>query len=58
MPAASGADLEQKMKDVSVVAVQPEVHLRPDRQARYEVVASKRSWLTRIGVIGSVQFME
>ncbi len=46
------------MKDVSVVAVQPEVHLRPDRQARYEVVASKRSWLTRIGVIGSVQFME
>src|SRR5574343_1269697 len=37
---ASGAELEQKMKDVSLLPVQPEVHLRPDRQARYEVVAS------------------
>jgi biopolymer transport protein ExbD len=60
---ASGAELEQKMKDVSLLPVQPEVHLRPDRQARYEVVASilaatKRSGLTKIGVIGSEQFIE
>ena len=59
----SGAELEQKMKDVSLLPVQPEVHLRPDRQARYEVVASilaatKRSGLTKIGVIGSEQFIE
>ncbi len=62
-PVASGADLEQKMKEVSDLAVQPEVHLRPDRHARYEVVASvlaatKRSGLTKIGVIGSEQFIE
>ncbi|KAB2962024.1 biopolymer transporter ExbD [Zoogloea sp.] len=59
----SGAELEQKMKDVSLLPVQPEVHLRPDRHARYEVVASilaatKRSGLTKIGVIGSEQFIE
>lgn len=63
VPVASGADLEQKMNEVAALAVQPEVHLRPDRQARYEVVASilaatKRSGLTKIGVIGSEQFIE
>ena len=62
-PVASGADLELKMKEVSERAVQPEVHLRPDKHARYEVVASvlaatKRSGLTKIGVIGSEQFIE
>lgn len=60
---ASGGELEQKMKEVSLLPVQPEVHLRPDRHARYEVVASilaatKRSGLTKIGVIGSEQFIE
>ncbi len=63
VPVASGADLEQKMNEVAALTVQPEVHLRPDRQARYEVVASilaatKRSGLTKIGVIGSEQFIE
>ncbi len=63
VPVASGVQLEQKMKEVSELAVQPEVHLRPDKQARYEVVASilaatKRSGLTKIGVIGSEQFIE
>ncbi len=60
---ASGAELEQKMKEVALLPAQPEVHLRPDRHARYEVVASilaatKRSGLTKIGVIGSEQFIE
>ena len=62
-PVVSGADLELKMKEVSERAVQPEVHLRPDKHARDEVVASvlaatKRSGLTKIGVIGSEQFIE
>ena len=62
-PVVSGADLELKMKEVSDRAVQPEVHLRPDKHARDEVVASvlaatKRSGLTKIGVIGSEQFIE
>ena len=51
------------MKTVSELAVQPEVHLRPDKHARYEVVASilaatKRAGLSKIGVIGSEQFIE
>jgi biopolymer transport protein ExbD len=63
VPVASGAELEQKMKEVSALATQPEVHLRPDRHARYEVVASilaatKRVGFTKIGVIGSEQFIE
>ena len=62
-PVVSGADLELKMKEVSERAVQPEVHLRPDKHARYEVVASilaatKRAGLSKIGVIGSEQFIE
>ena len=62
-PVASGAELEQKMKTASDLAVQPEVHLRPDKHARYEVVAgvlaaTKRVGLNKIGVIGSEQFIE
>ena len=43
--------------------VQPELHLRPDKAAKYEVVAAvlasaQRLGLTRIGIIGSEQFIE
>jgi biopolymer transport protein ExbD len=63
VPVTSGAELEQKMRDVAALASQPEVHLRPDRHARYEVVASilaatRRTGLTKIGVIGGEQFIE
>lgn len=63
VPVVSGADLEQKMQEVAALATQPEVHLRPDRHARYEVVAgilaaTKRVGLSKIGVIGSEQFIE
>ncbi|MBS0355815.1 MAG: biopolymer transporter ExbD [Proteobacteria bacterium] len=63
VPVVDGADLERKMKDVATLATQPEVHLRPDRHARYEVVAgilaaTKRVGLSKIGVIGSEQFIE
>ena len=42
---------------------QPELHLRPDRQARYEVVAavlaaSQRAGVTRIGILGAEQFAQ
>ena len=43
-------------------AVQPEVHLRPNKRAKYLLVAglladSQRLGLTKIGIIGSEQFV-
>ena len=57
------AELERRMALLSALAVQPEVHLRPDRKARYEVVAgvlasAQRTGLTKIGVVGSEQFAQ
>ncbi len=44
-------------------AVQPEIHLRPDKLAKYDVVAAvmasaQRLGLTKIGIVGSEQFIE
>ena len=43
--------------------MQPELHLRPDKNAKYEVVAavmasSQRLGLTKIGIVGSEQFID
>jgi biopolymer transport protein ExbD len=43
--------------------VQPEIHLRPDKSAKYNVVAgvmasAQRLGLTKIGIVGSEQFIE
>jgi biopolymer transport protein ExbD len=56
-------EVEHRMAVEAAKAVQPEVHLRPDRHARYEVVAgvlasAQRSGLTKIGVVGSEQFVQ
>ena len=56
-------ELERRMALTSALAVQPEVHLRPDRKARYAVVAgvlasAQRTGLTKIGVVGSEQFVQ
>jgi biopolymer transport protein ExbD len=55
--------LEDKMKTAAAQAVQPEVHLRPDKAAKYQVVAgvmasAQRLGLTKIGIVGSEQFIE
>jgi biopolymer transport protein ExbD len=60
---ASRAELEEKMKASAAQAVQPEVHLRPNKLAKYDVVANvmasaQRIGLTKIGIIGSEQFLE
>ena len=60
---ADRAELERRMAVVSTLPLQPEVHLRPDRSARYEVVAgvlasAQRTGLTKIGVVGSEQFVQ
>ena len=62
-PVAAGEEVEHRMAVEAAKAVQPEVHLRPDRRARYEVVAgvlasAQRSGLTKIGVVGSEQFVQ
>jgi biopolymer transport protein ExbD len=54
--------LEELITTASSQAVQPEVHLRPDKDAKYEVVAlvmasAQRLGLTKIGIVGSEQFI-
>ena len=57
------ATLEEKIKAAAAKSVQPELHLRPDKNAKYEVVAgvmasAQRLGLTKIGIVGSEQFVE
>jgi len=63
IPVPDRATLEEDLKAAASKAVQPELHLRPDKAAKYAVVAgvmasSQRLGLTRIGIIGSEQFIE
>ncbi len=58
----AGEPLEERMQQAAAQAVQPEVHIRPDRKARYDVVAgvlasAQRIGLTKIGIVGSEQFV-
>ena len=60
---ADRAALEEKLKGAAAQSVQPELHLRPDKGARYEVVAgvmasAQRLGLTKIGIVGSEQFID
>jgi len=59
---AAHEELEHRMHAEAAKPTQPEVHLRPDRKARYEVVAgvlasAQRIGLSKIGVVGSEQFI-
>jgi biopolymer transport protein ExbD len=61
-PVSQREELERRMAEQAAKPVQPEVHLRPDRKARYEVVAgvmaaAQRIGLTKIGVVGAEQFV-
>jgi biopolymer transport protein ExbD len=56
------AEVERRFEQLAAQAVQPEVHLRPDRHARYSIVAgvmasAQRSGLTKLGIVGSEQFI-
>ncbi len=56
-------EVERRMVELAALPVQPEVHLRPDRHARYEVVAgvmasAQRLGLTKIGIVGTEQFIQ
>jgi len=60
-PLADPAALEARLQAAASQAEQPEIHLRPDRAARYDAVAavlaaSQRYGLQKIGIVGSEQF--
>jgi len=57
------ANLEERIKVAAAQQPQPEVHLRPDKNSRYSVAAgvmasAQRLGLTKIGIVGSEQFIE
>ena len=59
--ALSRDELEARLRDAAMQAEQPEIHLRPDRHAKYESVAAalaaaQRLGLVKIGLVGSEQF--
>ena len=56
-------ELDAKMKAISQQSSQAEVHIRPNKDARYAVFAnvlssSRRVGLTKIAVIGAEQFVQ
>jgi biopolymer transport protein ExbD len=55
--------LEDHIRRALAEPTQPEVHLRPDRAAKYDVVAgvmatAQRLGMKKIGIVGSEQFIE
>jgi biopolymer transport protein ExbD len=55
------AELDVRLQQAAALPEQPEIHLRPNRAAKYEVVAAalasaQRSGLNKIGLVGSEQF--
>jgi biopolymer transport protein ExbD len=62
-PLPDAQALDDRMREAAALAVRPEIHLRPDKAARYETVAhvlaaTRRHGLNRIAVVGSEQFIE
>ena len=60
-PVADRVELEQRLQAAGRASVQPEIHVRPDRVASYDVVAavlaaSQRQGLQKLGIVGSEQF--
>ena len=60
-PLADRAALEAKLRAAAHEANQPEIHVRPDRHAKYEAVAAaltsaQREGLVKIGIVGMEQF--
>ena len=63
LPLPDRQTLEDNLKAAATQAVQPELHLRPDKSSKYAVAAgvmasSQRLGLTKIGIVGSEQFIE
>jgi biopolymer transport protein ExbD len=59
---ADRADLETRLTGAAAAAVQPEVHLRPNKLAEYKDVAAvmasaQRLGVTKLGLVGNEQFV-
>lgn len=57
------ATIEQRFQTESTKPDQPEIHLRPDRRAKYDVVAkvlavAQRNGMTKIGFVNTAEFAE
>ena len=62
-PVASRAQLDKYLEDTANQVPQPELHLRPNRLAKYDVVArtladAQRLGVTKIGFVGTEQYIE
>jgi biopolymer transport protein ExbD len=62
-PVPDRATLEEKLRAIAQQEPQPELHIRPDKRAKYDVVANvlasaQRLCVTKLGIIGSEQFIE
>ncbi len=56
------AALEERLTEAAAMAVQPEVHLRPNKLAEYKDVAAvmasaQRLGVTKLGLVGNEQFV-
>jgi len=59
---ADRAELQSKMVAAAAQPTQPEIHLRPNKLAKYEIVAyvmaaSQRAGLVKMGILGHEQFL-
>lgn len=62
-PLLDRAQLDQRLLAVAAQAVAPEIHLRPDKRAKYQRVAEtlvsiNQAGLKKLGVVGAEQFRE
>jgi biopolymer transport protein ExbD len=59
---ADRSELESKVVAAATQPTQPEIHLRPNKLAKYEIVAyvmaaSQRAGLVKMGILGHEQFL-
>ena len=62
-PVSTRAQLDRFLQDTAAKIPQPEVHLRPNRLAKYDAVArtladAQRLGVTKIGFVGNEQYIE
>jgi biopolymer transport protein ExbD len=62
-PVTSRGQLDQFLQSTAAKVPQPEVHLRPNRLAKYDAVArtladAQRLGVTKIGFVGNEQYIE
>jgi len=59
---AGKPELEARLRAAAAAAIQPEIHLRPNKLVKYQHVAlvmaaAQRFGLTKVGIIGNEQFI-